>query len=118
MIEVPDEVRALAAERDERRRAKDFAAADALRDRIARLGFSVIDGPDGVGAEPPVFPDPPRIAAEDVESLLDEPATADVSVHWVVEGWPEDVARALAGFRANGGGRDGRHAAAERTGRE
>ena len=115
MTEVPDEVRALAAERDERRRAKDFAAADALRDRIARLGFSVIDGPDGVSLEPLAVTEPRRIAAHDVESLLDEPATADVSVHWVVEGWPEDVASALAGFRANGGGRDVRYVVADVT---
>jgi len=52
MTEVPDEVRALAAERDERRRAKEFAAADSLRDRIAKLGFAVIDGPDGPSFEP------------------------------------------------------------------
>jgi len=115
MTEVPDEVRALAAERDERRRAKDFAAADAIRDRIARLGFSVIDGPDGVLLEPLAVTQPRRIAAHDVESLLDEPATADVSVHWVVEGWPEDVTRALAGFRANGGGRDVRYVVADVT---
>jgi hypothetical protein len=115
MTEVPDEVRALAAERDERRRAKDFAAADALRDRIARLGFSVIDGPDGVSLEPLAVTEPRRIAAHDVESLLDEPATADVSVHWVVEGWPEDVTRALAGFRARGGGRDVRYVVADVT---
>ena len=115
MTEVPDEVRALAAERDERRRAKDFAAADALRDRIARLGFSVIDGPDGVSLEPLAVTEPRRIAAHDVESLLDEPATADVSVHWVVEGWPEDVVRALARFRANGGARDVRYVVADIT---
>ena len=115
MTEVPDEVRALAAERDERRRAKDFAAADALRDRIARLGFSVIDGPDGVSLEALAVTEPRRIAAHDVESLLDEPATADVSVHWVVEGWPEDVVRALARFRANGGARDVRYVVADIT---
>jgi cysteinyl-tRNA synthetase len=115
MTQVPDEVRALAAERDARRRAKDFAAADALRDRIARLGFSVIDGPDGPSLEPLAVAGPRRIAAHRVESLLDEPATADVSVHWVVEGWPEDVARALAGLRANRGGRDVRYVIADVT---
>ena len=115
MTEVPDEVRALAAERDERRRAKDFAAADALRDRIARLGFSVIDGPDGASLEPLAVIESHRIAAHDVESLLDEPATADVSVHWVVEGWPEDVGRALAGLRANRGGREVRYVVADVT---
>ena len=115
MTEVPDEVRALAAERDERRRAKDFAAADALRDRIARLGFSVIDGQDGPSLEPLAVTEPHRIAAYDVESMLDEPATADLSVHWVVEGWPEDVTRGLAGFRANEGGRDVRYVVADVT---
>jgi hypothetical protein len=115
MTEVPDEVRALADERDERRRAKDFAAADALRDRIARLGFSVIDGPDGPSLEPLAVIEPHRIDAHEVESLLDEPAPADASVHWVVEGWPEDVARALTGFRANEGGRDVRYVVADLT---
>jgi cysteinyl-tRNA synthetase len=114
MTEVPDDVRALAAERDERRKAKDFAAADELRDLIARLGFSVIDGPDGPSLEP-LAVEPHRIAAHDVESLLDEPATADVSVHWVVEGWPEDVTRGLAGFRVNEGGRDVRYVVADVT---
>ena len=115
MTKVPDEIRALAAERDARRRAKDFAAADALRDRIAGLGFSVIDGPDGPSLEPLAVTEPRRIAAHDVESLLDEPATADVSVHWVVEGWPEDVRRALAGLRANRGGREVRYVVADVT---
>ena len=35
--EAPDEVRALASERAERRSAKDYAAADDLRDRITEL---------------------------------------------------------------------------------
>jgi cysteinyl-tRNA synthetase len=115
MTQVPDEVRALAAERDARRRAKDFAAADALRDRIAGLGFSVIDGPEGPSLEPLAVTEPYRIAAHDVESLLDEPATADASVHWVVEGWPEDVGRALGGLRANRGGREVRYVVADLT---
>lgn len=115
MNEVPDEIRALAAERDERRRAKDFAAADSLRDRITQLGFAVIDGPDGPSFEPLGNAEPRRIAPHDVESVLDEPPTADVSVHWVVEGWPEDVARALAGFRANEGGRDVQYVVADVT---
>jgi cysteinyl-tRNA synthetase len=103
--DVPDEVRALADERDERRRAKDFAAADALRDRILALGFSVIDGPDGPILEPVEIDETGRLRPGDVESLLDDGPTLDVSVHWVVEGWPEDVVRALAGFRSNEGNR-------------
>ena len=115
MTEVPDEVRALAAERDERRRAEDFAAADALRDRVAQLGFAVIDGPDGPSFEPLATSEPRRIAPHDVVSVLDDSPTADVSVHWVVEGWPEDVARALAGFRADEGGRDVQYVVADVT---
>jgi GT2 family glycosyltransferase len=115
MTEVPDEVRAIAAQRDERRRAKDFAAADALRDRIAQLGFAVIDGPDGPAFEPFAAAETLRIAPPDVDSLLDEPPTADVSVHWVAEGWPEDVVRALAGFRANEGGRNVQYVVADTT---
>lgn len=106
MTDVPSEVRALAAERDERRRARDFAAADVLRDKIAELGFRVIDGPEGATFEPIDKAAPARLRSRDVASVLDEAPTADVSVHWVVEGWPEDVVRALAGFRAREGGRE------------
>jgi Glycosyl transferase family 2 len=116
MNEVPDEVRALAAERDERRGARDFVAADALRGRIAQLGFAVIDGPGGPSFEPLAAAEPRRIAPHGVVSVLDEPPTADVSVHWVVEGWPEDVVRALAGFRANEAGRDVQYVVADVTG--
>ncbi len=45
--EVPDEVSVLLAEREQARAARDFAAADSLRDRIRALGFEVVDGPGG-----------------------------------------------------------------------
>ena len=38
---------ALVAERDEARRARDFARADRLRDQLAALGWTVEDGPEG-----------------------------------------------------------------------
>jgi GT2 family glycosyltransferase len=105
--DVPDEVRTLAAERAAARTARDFGRADALRDRIAELGYRIVDGPAGSSFEPltPAATAAPT-RARDVESVLDEPATADVSIHWVVEGWPEDVVRGLAGFRAHGSGLD------------
>jgi GT2 family glycosyltransferase len=102
--DVPDEVRTLAAERAAARAARDFGRADALRDRIAEFGYRIVDGPAGSSFEP--LPPAAPTRARDVESVLDEPATADVSVHWVVEGWPEDVVRGLAGFRAHGSGLD------------
>ena len=114
--EIPEEVRALAVERQEARAAKDFARADTLRDRIAALGFTVVDGPAGPTFEPIVAPaEAARIRPGDVQSLLDEPPTCDVSVHWVVEGWPEDVVRGLTAFRANEGTRVAQYVVADVT---
>jgi cysteinyl-tRNA synthetase len=115
MPDVPDEVRALAAEREDRRSAREFAAADALRDRIRELGFVVVDAPEGPTFEPVEPERETRVRPDDVGSVMDRPPTADVSVHWVVEGWPEDVARSLEGFRANEGGRDVQYVVADVT---
>jgi GT2 family glycosyltransferase len=115
MSDVPDEVRALAAEREERREGRDFEAADALRDRIRELGYTVVDGLEGPSFEPVEARPERRLRPHDVKSVLDETTTADASVHWVVEGWPEDVARALVAFRANSGGRDVQYVVADVT---
>lgn len=115
MTDVPDEVRALAAERDRRRDEKDFAAADALRDRIAELGFTVVDTAEGPRLEPIAATAPEPARAADVESVLDDPSTLEASVHWVVEGWPEDVVRALRGFRAHEDGREVQYVVADVT---
>ena len=82
MADVPDEVRELVRRREDRRRARDFTEADALRERIRSLGFDVVDSPTGpeVGARP------------------GRPAPFDASVHWVSEGWPEDVLRGIEAF--------------------
>ncbi len=50
--EVPDEIAELARQRDAARAAKDWAAADALRDRIVAAGFVAEDGPDGTVVRP------------------------------------------------------------------
>lgn len=105
MSGVPDRVRDLAAERQRAREARDFARADALRDEIAGLGFRVVDTAAGPAIEPLEPAGATRVRARDVESVLEEPATFDASVHWVIEGWPEDVVRALARFRAHQSGR-------------
>jgi hypothetical protein len=119
MTEAPRDVRDLAAERAERRDAKDFSGADELRDRIAAKGWSVVDEPGGWRLEPLEVPTADvqhRLRPGDVVSVLDEPATADVSIHWVVEGWPQDVRRAIESFRANAGGRDVQYVVADVTG--
>ena len=118
MDKAPPDVQDLAAERAARRAARDFAAADALRDRIARAGWTVVDDAEGWRLEPvavDVVPAGP-VAARDVASVLNEPATADASLHWVVEGWPQDVRRAIDSFRANAGARDLHYVVADVTG--
>jgi len=47
VAEVPLEVTALMKRREEARGARDWSAADSIRDEIAILGFLVEDGPDG-----------------------------------------------------------------------
>jgi cysteinyl-tRNA synthetase len=45
--EAPEEVRRLAAERDEARAARDFELADRLRDELAEKGWEIRDTPEG-----------------------------------------------------------------------
>jgi hypothetical protein len=118
MADVPDEVRRLAAEREERRRRKDFAEADALRDRIEGLGFRVVDAPGGTSLEriETARAAVERVRPADVPSVLELPPRYDVTVQWVVEGWPEDVERGLAAFRRHSGRRSVQHVVADVTG--
>jgi cysteinyl-tRNA synthetase len=96
MAEVPPEIRRLGDERAAARAAKDFSRADAIRDELAGAGWTVVDAPDGTFAlEPLARPD----------DALDRAPAVDVSLHWVCEGWAEDVDRAIAGFREHQGGR-------------
>ena len=46
-VEIDEASARLVAERDEARRAKDFARADALRDELVGLGWTVEDTPSG-----------------------------------------------------------------------
>src|SRR5262245_3201499 len=50
--EPTDEMRTLMMERDEARAGKDFAKADALRDRLAAMGLEVMDTPEGTRVRP------------------------------------------------------------------
>jgi hypothetical protein len=117
----PDEVRAMAEEREAARRVGDFATADALRRRIREAGFLVADTPGGpvlaaVTEEPgaPAPPAPVRVRrSEDVENLLDQPPAFEVSIQWVVQGWPEDVLRGIDSFRRHHPGRNVQHVVVE-----
>jgi hypothetical protein len=118
--EVPAEVRALADRRAAARRAGDYAAADALRDRIHASGYRVVDTPGGWALEAirPPRAGPEIVQPDRVPSLLDTPPTADVSLHWIVEGWAEDVLRGMRSFDAWAGGRSLHHVVVDATGEE
>jgi len=107
--DVPEEVRRLLAERDERRQARDFGAADDLRDRIEALGFRVVDGPGGSSVERAPAAAAERVRPTDVGSVLDLAPRYDATVQWIVEGWRQDVRRGIDSFRATAGARDVQH---------
>src|SRR3954447_14096080 len=81
----PEEVQRLGQRRAEARDAKDFAAADALRDEIAELGWAGTDAPGGVTLEPGAAggPAPVAGAASEVPWALDREPIYDVAIHWV-----------------------------------
>jgi len=113
--DVPEEIRELAERRERARQARDFASADDLREQIRRGGFEVTDTPSG-----PVFqafpPEPLAqtragqvIRPQEVPSMLEEPPITDVSIQWVVQGWPEDVRRGIEAFDRHSAGHGVQH---------
>ena len=111
-----EEARRLAEERRERRAAKEFGAADALRDRIRELGYEVADTPDGFDLHALSSEAPRRVPPGEVESVLDETPRHDFSVHWIVQGWPEDAVRGIEAFRRHAGGRSAHHVVVDAMG--
>src|SRR3954453_8077117 len=83
----PDEVQRLGQRRADARAAKDFAAADALRNEIAELGWAVTDAPGGFPPErgDPGQPAPGPAAAPDGPAALEREPIYDVAIHWVCE---------------------------------
>ncbi len=120
MPDAPRDVVRLAQERAGARASGDYSAADALRDQIAEAGWTVVDEPDGYRLEAVAEEAEPvvRLRASDVSSVLEHEPDMDATVHWVCEGWPEDIERAIAGFRANEGGRSVQYVVADTTDRE
>ena len=116
---IPEGVRRLAERRADARRSGDFAAADALREAIRAEGFDVTDTPSGWAVRPRRSggsdePNRAPLRPAEVPSLLEGSVTCDASIHWLVEGWPDDVARGMESFRSlGGGGRSSRHVVVE-----
>jgi len=96
----PPEVVALAGRRAEARAARDFGAADRLRDEILAAGWVVTDSSDG----PVLTPRPPYDVLADLRGLPDrtgEPDTHRATVSVVVDGWPDDVRTCLDALLAH-----------------
>lgn len=98
---LPPEVADLLVERSAARAARDFETADALREEIRRLGWEVVDAPDGSSVRP-ALPDagarPGYARGEDLESLLDRPADIAVSLQLAAEDHADDLLRCLRGL--------------------
>jgi GT2 family glycosyltransferase len=92
---VPADVRRLLDERAEARSQRDWARADAIRDRIAALGWEVQDQ-EGASTARPILAH--EAGAEDP---IDGPAEFDVSVQLTAEDHPEDLGRFLRGLAAH-----------------
>ncbi len=92
-------------EREAARARRDFAAADTLRERIREAGYDIEDTPEGprVGVAERAGPEPPLRPA-DVPSALGEPPQFDLSLHWLVEGWPQDIRRGIESVERHRGG--------------
>lgn len=112
MTAPPEDVRRLAEERARRRSAREFAEADALRERIREAGWEVVDRPDGFELRKPQAA-PLRVPAAEVPSVLAEPISVDWSLHWLHEGWAEDVLRGIASFDRHARGRSVHHVVVE-----
>ena len=88
----PEAVTSLLAERAAARAERDWAAADALRDRIRELGWDPVDGPSGWAARPWL----PPVSDPDLAPRIDEPASLRSSVVLIVDDHPDDLARFLS----------------------
>ena len=104
---IPDEVLSAAHARAEARSRRDWAEADRLRAEIEAAGWKIVDrGTDFAltPAAPADLPEGDRIrygSSIGVPSRFEEPATGLATIVLIATDWPDDLARALAGLRAD-----------------
>jgi glycosyltransferase involved in cell wall biosynthesis len=107
MSAAPDEVRGLARARAEARAARDWAEADRLRTEIEAAGWRITDRGNDFSLQPA---HPPDLVEEglirygsssSIPSRLAEPDGAAATVILLAADQPDDLARALAGLRAD-----------------
>jgi cysteinyl-tRNA synthetase len=94
---LPPEVQALLDQRSTARAERDWATADALRERLGELGWEPIDGPEGSWARPRL----PASPSAELASVLGEPASLAASVVVIADEHGDDLARFLAGSAAH-----------------
>jgi len=92
---IPDDVRRLLEERADARSQRDWARADAIRDRIAALGWEVQDTEGATTARPIL------VREAEASDPIDRPAEVDASVQVTAEDHPEDLGRFLRGLAAH-----------------
>jgi hypothetical protein len=100
----PDDARRLADERAEARVRRDWATADRLRDELRALGWEAVDSAAGSTLRPApaaAAGETSYVRAEDLTSLLDQPATLDASLVTMVDDHPGDLARLADALRAS-----------------
>jgi len=95
MTAVPDQITALAEERQVARANKDFARSDQLREQISQSGWLIKDTSEGyVLTEAPPF-----VITEHLGACVDQYAnsvTGTTVLLVIVDGWPEDVHTSLS----------------------
>ena len=94
---LPDDVRRLLDERAAARAGRDWERADALRNRLAELGWEVQDTAAGPTAHPMVA----SIGERSTPDLVDDPAEVALSVQVHAEDHAEDLRRLLDGLAAH-----------------
>jgi cysteinyl-tRNA synthetase len=101
---LPAEIRRLLDERSRARTDRDWRSADALRDRIAALGWEVQDAAGGSTVRP-VLPGTAATTGyaslDDLDSLLEQAPAVAASVQIVAEDHSADLERLVAAMRAH-----------------
>lgn len=95
-VKIPEEVRRLIFERKSAREALDWQRADALREKIAALGWEVQDSAGRSTARPAM-----AVADAVPPPSLDDPASVVLSIQVTADDHPDDVRRLLAGLAAH-----------------